>query len=263
MLNILVVEDEKPIRDWIVYTISNISTDFNIVSSASNGKEAYELALKLNPQVIISDIKMPIMDGIELTKEIKKINPNIYIILLSNYPEFSYAQMAIRYGVYEYLIKSEIRPMELKEILIKIYETIKIYDAINKDNKIKEPKNNIVFNNNTKYHEVEINDKVYSKAINKAIRYIKENYKEQISLNDISKEVYLSAEYFSRLFKEEVGENFITYLTNYRMRKAEYLIKNTDMKISQISKEVGYLNASYFSKTYKRYKGVSPDDERI
>ena len=168
MLDILVVEDEKPIRDWIVYTISNISTDFNIVSSASNGKEAYDLALKLKPQVIISDIKMPIMDGIELTKQIKKIYPNIYLILLTNYAEFSYAQMSIRYGVYEYLIKSEIRPVELKEILIKIYETI------NKDDKTKELKNNIVFNNNLEYDEVEINDKIYLKTINKAIKYIKE-----------------------------------------------------------------------------------------
>jgi len=64
------------------------------------------------------------------------------------------------------------------------------------------------------------------------------------------------------LFKEEVGENFSTYLTNYRMKKAEYFIKNTDMKISQISTEVGYVNASYFSKSYKKYKGVSPDEDR-
>ncbi|MCU9816110.1 response regulator [Paraclostridium sp. AKS73] len=69
MLDIIVVEDEAPIRDWIAYTISNISNEFNVLASASNGKEAYELALNLNPKVIISDIKMPIMGGIELTKK--------------------------------------------------------------------------------------------------------------------------------------------------------------------------------------------------
>ena len=121
MLDILVVEDEKPIRDWIVYTISNISKDFNVLSSATNGKEAYDLALKLKPQVIISDIKMPIMNGIELTREVKKVIPNIHVILLTNYAEFSYAQNAIRCGVCEYFIKSEIRPMDLNEVLTKIY----------------------------------------------------------------------------------------------------------------------------------------------
>lgn len=61
--------DKKPMRDWLVYTISNISKKFNVVSSASNGKEGYDLAIKLRPQVIISDIKMPIMDGFEFIKE--------------------------------------------------------------------------------------------------------------------------------------------------------------------------------------------------
>lgn len=79
---------------------------------------------------------------------------------------------------------------------------------------------------------------------------------------DVAKHIYLSHEYFSRLFKEEVGENFSTYLTIYRIKKAKELIKNTDMKISQIASEVGYSNAGYFSKNYKKYTGVSPEEDR-
>ncbi|WP_042273292.1 response regulator transcription factor [[Clostridium] dakarense] len=249
MLDILVVEDEAPIRDWVVYTISNISNNFNVLKSACNGKEAYELALELKPDVIISDIKMPIMDGIELTKKIKDVMPDITVVLLTNYAEFSYAKQAISCGVYEYLIKSEIRPKELKELLDRI------------DNNIKNDKEEEISTN--KNSDIEsIQSKKYSKAIEKAIEYIELNYKEHISLSIISKYVYLSPEYFSRLFKEEVGENFITYLTSYRMKKAEYLIKNTDMKIAQISNEVGYSNSGYFSKSYKKYKGVSPDEDR-
>lgn len=246
MLDILVVEDEAPIRDWIVYTISNISDKFNVVASAQNGKEAYELSLKLKPKVIISDIKMPIMGGIELTKEIKKVYSDIYIVLLTNYAEFSYAKEAISCGVYEYLVKSDIRPKELKEILERIDDSINSQET--------KPQN-IVNENN----EDEIK---YSKAIKKSMEYIDKNYKEHISLHDIANYVYLSHEYFSRLFKEEVGENFSLYLTNYRMKKAEKLLKTTDMKISQISMNVGYSNASYFSKTYKKYKGISPEDDR-
>lgn len=246
MLDILVVEDEAPIRDWIIYTISNISDKFNVVASAQNGKEAYELSLKLKPKVIISDIKMPIMGGIELTKEIKKVYSDIYIVLLTNYAEFSYAKEAISCGVYEYLVKSDIRPKELNEILERINDSINSNETKHQ---------NIVNENN----EDEIK---YSKAIKKSLEYIDKNYKEHISLHDIAKYVYLSHEYFSRLFKEEVGENFSLYLTNYRMKKAEKLLKTTDMKISQISMNVGYSNASYFSKTYKKYKGISPEDDR-
>lgn len=249
MLDIIVVEDEAPIRDWIAYTISNISNEFNVLASASNGKEAYELALNLKPKVIISDIKMPIMGGIELTKKIKEVFPDIYVILLTNYAEFSYAKEAISCGVYEYLVKSDIRPKELKEILDKVNECVKELEKnkisrLQKESTLSESKDG------------------YSKTIKKSIDYIHKNYKQHISLQDISNYVFLSHEYFSRLFKEEVGENFSSYLTNYRMKKAESLIKNTDMKISQIAIEVGYTNASYFSRSYKKFKGISPEDDR-
>lgn len=249
MLDIIVVEDEAPIRDWIAYTISNISNEFNVLASASNGKEAYELALNLKPKVIISDIKMPIMGGIELTKKIKEVFPDIYVILLTNYAEFSYAKEAISCGVYEYIVKSDIRPKELKEILDKVNESVKELEKnkisrLQKESTLSESKDG------------------YSKTIKKSIDYIHKNYKQHISLQDISNYVFLSHEYFSRLFKEEVGENFSSYLTNYRMKKAESLIKNTDMKISQIAIEVGYTNASYFSRSYKKFKGISPEDDR-
>lgn len=249
MLDIIVVEDEAPIRDWIAYTISNISNEFNVLASASNGKEAYELALNLKPKVIISDIKMPIMGGIELTKKIKEVFPDIYVILLTNYAEFSYAKEAISCGVYEYLVKSDIRPKELKEILDKVNESVKELEK-NKVSRLQKESNLIESKDG------------YSKTIKKSIDYIHKNYKQHISLQDISNYVFLSHEYFSRLFKEEVGENFSSYLTNYRMKKAESLIKNTDMKISQIAIEVGYTNASYFSRSYKKFKGISPEDDR-
>lgn len=250
MLNIIVVEDEAPIRDWIVYNISKISDDYKVLSSANNGKEGFELIKDLKPEVIISDIKMPIMDGIELTKKVKEIMPNVYVVLLSNYAEFNYAKQAISCGVFEYLIKSYIRPKELKDVFSKIEKDIisKKELFINKENK----------NNEIKYDENK-----YSKSILMALKYIDLNYKDTICLADISKNVFLSQEYFSRLFKEEVGENFSTYLTNYRLNKAEQLLKNSDMKVGEIALEVGYQNPSYFSKTYKKYKGISPDDDRF
>lgn len=248
MLNILVVEDEGPIRDWIVYTIKNISDEFNVIGSVNNGKEAYDMTLNFEPDVIITDIKMPIMDGIELSRKIKEIMPNIYIIILTNFAEFSYAKEAISCGVYEYLIKSDIRPKELKEILDKINDKIKL--------KMDKKEENILDR-----QEI-VKTKIYSKSIEKALKYIDINYKNHISLIDVAKHVYLSHEYFSRLFKEEVGENFSTYLTIYRIKKASKLIKSTDMKISQIASEVGYSNAGYFSKNYKKYTGVSPEEDR-
>lgn len=246
-MRILVVEDEAPIRDWISYTIKNVSEDFDLIGSVKNGREAYDLSLKCKPDVIITDIKMPVMDGLELSKKIKEIMPEVFIVILTNFAEFNYAKEAISFGAYEYLIKSEIRPKEIKELLCRIDEKIKSKD-IGSTLCIKSEK------------EVK---KTYSKTIEKSLRYIEDNYKKHISLIDVAKHIYLSHEYFSRLFKEEVGENFSTYLTIYRINKAKELIKGTDMKISQIAMEVGYSNPGYFSKSYKKYMGVSPDEDRI
>ncbi|WP_066895847.1 response regulator [Clostridium nigeriense] len=245
-MKILIVEDEAPIREWIGYTIRNISEEFQVIGSVKNGKEAYDLALKNNPDVVITDIKMPVMDGLELSKKIKEIMPEVFIVILTNFAEFNYAREAISFGAYEYLIKSDIRPKEIKELLYKIEGKIKSKDV--------ECHKSI---NDNMYEE-----KTYSKTIEKALRYIEENYKKHISLIDVARHIYLSHEYFSRLFKEEVGENFSTYLTVYRINKAKELIKNTDMKISQIAMEVGYSNPGYFSKNYKKYMGVSPEEDR-
>ena len=246
MLSILVIEDEAPIREWIVYTISNLSKNFNVVASASNGKEGYALAVKLKPDVIFTDIRMPIMDGLEFTREIKKVMKDVVVILLTNFEEFSYAKSAISYGVYEYLVKSDIRTKDISELLGKVSQaiegtSIEVLDISNCEEKT---------------------ENKYSKIIKRAMDYIDDNYKEHISLGDISGHVYISHEYFSRLFKEEVGQNFSTYLTNYRMKKAEYLLKNTDKKIAGIASEVGYVNTGYFSKSYKKYKDVSPENDR-
>lgn len=246
-MRILVVEDEAPIREWINYTIRNISEDFQLIGSVKNGKEAYDLSLRVKPDVIITDIKMPVMDGLELSKKIKEIMPDVFIVILTNFAEFNYAKEAISFGAYEYLIKSEIRPKEIKELLVKIDEKLK-----NKKSEIKLPLMN-----------QKDDGKKYSKTIEKSLRYIEDNYKKHISLIDVARHIYLSHEYFSRLFKEEVGENFSTYLTVYRINKAKELIKGTDMKISQIAMEVGYSNPGYFSKNYKKYMGVSPEDDRV
>ncbi len=253
MLDILIVEDEAPIREWLVYTIDNIDEKYKVSYSAQNGKEAYDIWKEKRQRLIITDIQMPRMDGIELTKKVKEVDEDTFIILLTNHAEFSYAKEAITYGVYEYLIKSEIRVKEIEIILEDIYKRIEKSSSESKANNTRQ--------DSPKYKNKD-NDKKYSRSIKNALDYIEKNYKNHISLGDISKHVYLSQEYFSRLFKEEVGINFINYLTLYRIDKAEYLLKNTDMKITQVADEVGYSNASYFSKSYKKYKGISPDDDR-
>ena len=94
--------------------------------------------------------------------------------------------------------------------------------------------------------------------IEMAKNYIKNNYHKDISLDDVSREVNISPYYFSKLFKETTGENFIEYLTNLRMDKAKELLETTECSMKEICVRTGYSDPNYFSRSFKKNVGVTP-----
>ena len=99
-------------------------------------------------------------------------------------------------------------------------------------------------------------------AVERAKKYIDENYRKDISLEDVSQKVDISSYYFSKIFKEETGENFIEYLTKLRMEEAKRLLEDTDMSIKEVCSDVGYSDPNYFSRNFKKYAGVTPTEAR-
>ncbi len=93
--------------------------------------------------------------------------------------------------------------------------------------------------------------------INKAKKYIDDNYHKDISLSDVADQVFLNPVYFSRLFKQHTGENFTDYLTKVRIKKAIDLLKQNRYKTYEISEKVGYKNSRYFSRVFKQYTGFT------
>lgn len=102
-----------------------------------------------------------------------------------------------------------------------------------------------------------------SASISEALEYIHQHYMENISMADVARQVYRSPGYFSRQFKEEVGDNFNVYLTLYRLERAQELLRTTNMRVGEIAEHVGYTSAGYFARMYKRYKGISPELDRL
>lgn len=113
---IMIVDDEEIIRNGIVTYIDWDRYGYSIVGEAENGKKALEVARQVKPEIILTDIYMPIMDGIEFAREIKKILPDVVIIYLSGYDEFTYAQKAIEIGIFRYITKPLQEP-QLLEVL--------------------------------------------------------------------------------------------------------------------------------------------------
>lgn len=103
-------------------------------------------------------------------------------------------------------------------------------------------------------------EKSSTSIVGRAREYIKAHYQKDISLDDVSREVNISPYYFSKLFKEETGENFIEYVTAVRMEKAKELLENTNKSMKEICLEIGYADPNYFSRSFKKNLGVTPTE---
>ncbi|HBR01027.1 MAG TPA: AraC family transcriptional regulator, partial [Ruminiclostridium sp.] len=109
----------------------------------------------------------------------------------------------------------------------------------------------------------DMKDVKHSDVIYKSISYISKNYMQKISLEKVAAAVYLSPSYFSKIFKEETGTNFVTYLNNYRISVAKRLLMDNSIDIVDISNLVGYEDQSYFSKSFKKITGMTPGKYRV
>lgn len=99
-----------------------------------------------------------------------------------------------------------------------------------------------------------------SNMIHTAKKYIDEHYKEELTLDEISRRINISPYYFSKLFKEEIGQSFIEYMTNVRMETAKTLLLTTNKSMKEICSEIGYADPNYFSRTFKKNVGVTPTE---
>ena len=119
LYKIMIVDDESEIRNAIKNTVDWEKAGFVVVDDAENGQDALEKLESKEPDVIMTDIRMPYMDGLELAKEARKLYPSLKIIICSGYNDFEYAKEAIKLGVSEYVLKP-ISSEDILEILLKV-----------------------------------------------------------------------------------------------------------------------------------------------
>ncbi len=123
MLKVLVVDDEMPIRQWLEFCIRKIE-GVELVGAAAHGAEGYSIFRKTVPDVVITDIRMPVMDGLEMIRMIRNLRPSVYTIVLTSFDDFEYARQAINLGAAEYILKTEITDESLINSLKKAAEAI-------------------------------------------------------------------------------------------------------------------------------------------
>ncbi|CAH1220810.1 putative response regulatory protein [Paenibacillus allorhizoplanae] len=244
-MNILLVEDEQKIRQGLKKIIEDVITSKLRVTEASNGREALDW-LKTQDQVdlIITDIRMSEMNGIELIKRAKESHPSLLFVVISGYDEFAYAREALRYGVSDYLLKP-IERVELAQVLQKISEQI---------NATKQP--------NQITTATVVNDDKDRLLIRRVKELVNEYLNQDISLQFLAERVYLHPKYLSDMFKRETGQNLSDYVTERRMEKARKLLKETTLKVAEVAMMCGFANHKYFASLFKQHTGCTPSEFR-
>jgi two-component system response regulator YesN len=248
----LVADDELWIRERIINSINWAEIGVTITGQASDGEEALALFNKLKPDIIITDIRMPVISGLEFISALKESGINSKVIIISGYSEFEYAQKALKLGVFDYVLK----PVENGELMEVVKKCIQRIEADAYTNKIFEEAK---LRQTITEHLENLSDNRKRNIIEKAISFITANYHRPIGLSDVAGHVMLNAAYFSKLFKDSTGETFVNYLTQYRINMATELMRDPSLKVYEIASRVGYENTQYFTKVFKSVKGISPN----
>lgn len=249
---LLIVDDEHIVRYGITHMIPWEDYDITI-SQASNGQEALQLIEKEHPDFILTDIRMPGIDGLELIEEIDALKVDIIVAILSGYNDFEYARKAMKYGVRHYLLK----PAEESEIL-------EVVEKMVEDKKVLENKRKVL-----EHIDVKVLDCCENASdnpiINEVIEQIKNHISnEKLSLNWLAKEVlYRNPDYIGKLFRQVMDTSFSDYCVELRINKAKVLLLTSHRlkKICRVAEEVGFgNNPRYFSQVFKKKTGYTPND---
>ncbi|MCC3374433.1 response regulator [Cohnella sp. REN36] len=251
MKTLLIVDDEPRTRLGIQKTLVAWSAGRHRIETATSGVEALEWLKSNQAHMIITDVRMPEVDGLQMLEALSARGPLPVVIVVSGYAEFEYAKRALQLGAFDYMLK----PLG-KEVLIdtvqRAFERVSGRDRLDAMEKLVDPK----------LLEVNRDEARYGASIKDAIAYIYDHLQAAVSLKQVAEHLHLNASYLSVLFKEQTGMTFSDYLTRIRLQKAKELLVATRLPIWEIAEKVGYQTVKYFIKVFKDNEGLSPRQYR-
>lgn len=240
-LTFVVAEDEERMRDYLARKTAELDRNLECAGTAADGEEAVELVERYLPDLLITDIKMPVLGGLELVERIRRTNPDLRILIVSGYSEFEYARRAIELGVDDYILKP-IDVEKLREILLRIRirleATVGAVDAEFGLDRIGARETELA-------KSVEV--------------YLQENYRRSYSLERLASSFGCKPAYLLRLYRKVTGRTPTQDLIRLRIEKAKrLLVGHPHIEIKQVAAAVGYEDPLYFSRMFKKETGFNP-----
>ncbi|MCL2699823.1 MAG: response regulator [Defluviitaleaceae bacterium] len=243
MYKVLFVEDEAVMRMAFHKMMDWNATEFTLASTVSNGAEALSYAAENHIDIVVTDLKMPVMDGIELIQSLRARGFSGVILVLSNYTDFELVRQALTKGAADYMLKLDIDGDTLLKQLNAAAALLKNETGTPRDIE--------------RYRHCK-------KEVRDALVFIHQSFTEKITLDDVAKAVNLNRSYLCRLFKQETGGHMFGYLNDLRMKKAAALIEEGieagDVYIREVASAVGIDDQFYFARVFKKYHKMPPSE---
>jgi two-component system, response regulator YesN len=232
-MNLMIVDDEPLEREVLSIIIKRENFRISQLFEAKNGVDAVDLAKNNRIDVVLMDIKMPVMNGLTAAEMIKNNHPDCQIIFLSAYDDHEFTDQMVQLGTDDYLLKPA-HPNEIKQALIKYIPVAE--------------------------HPVPSSLRASCKhdGIIKIIEYIEDNLHLDLNLEMLSNIVHLNQQYISRLFKQETGLTITQYITVRRLEKAKQYLSYSHETVTEISEKCGFSDPNYFTRVFKKYEGITP-----
>lgn len=238
MLCVLIVDDESYVREGIARRLKWQEMGFDHVYTASQADEALELARSVQPDLVISDVRMPQMNGLDMFRQMMSILPHVKVIFISAYSEIEYYRAAMKMKAVSFVEKPVI-PEELSE---QVRRAALLIHAEGTDRKQQREENQVV---------------TFIR------REIEEHYADpNFSLSHLAQRLHLSENYISTLYKKETGSTISASIDAVRMEHAKTLLRDPRNRISDVSRMVGIENTDYFSRRFRLYTGQTPSAYR-
>ncbi len=277
--SILVADDEFIERKVLEKKIKRMFPEENVLAAA-NGREVLSLYAQYHPIVLVLDIRMPGVDGLEAARQIREEDPSCSIIFLTAFDEFSYARKAISVRAMDYLLK----PCEDGELEASVSEGIRAAKetariirsaglrdgqgrsdrsvaSLDKERDAGGQMEPQLSRGNGASDEKEAGE-VPGGEQKEMLSCIEENFMKELSVQDMASRFGYNDAYFCRIFKQLFGKSFVTYLTDFRIGKAKELMEQSDDSVKDIARAVGYEDSNYFAKVFRRVTGMSPSAYR-
>lgn len=256
MYNVAIIDDEPLIVEGLSKTMAWEKWDCQVVGTACDGMQGMELVREKRPDIVITDINMPKMDGLKMIAGLKSEFPDMQLIILTGYREFEYARQAIELGVSRFLLKPS-KMNELEEAI----ETV-----TGRLNRLRPPVSFSASEDMPVQEEhaesPEENSEANSFIVKNAMEYIRENSQEKLRLSDVADQVYVSQWHLSKLLNKHTGKTFSDLLNGARMDRSKELLKDPSLRICDVAEMVGFQDLAHFSRVFKKLEGMSAGEYR-